>query len=213
MKLLNRYQTKLFPASILSHSDFSATTSSAYGVLSSGTNSVITGSSLTISTASSIAVSSNTYNNQSISFAIASSSTSDVYYQVSDQSYSVVESYSTAVTPDLSWSSSGSTSISFSLGSYNGANVPSWVSINSSSGTLSISSTIVSSDTSYSFYINAAIGGVSSAAQKVVTVTVKNWAVSNCKTWSSLDANTWIAWDSDYGVSSGSWVLSIYQKF
>ena len=55
-------------------------------------------------------------------------------YQTDDQSLSAVENTITQTTLNLPCSSSGTTTISYSLSAYNGGTIPSWVSINSLTG-------------------------------------------------------------------------------
>ena len=107
----------------------------------------------------------------------------DVYYLTDFQSLSVIEKTSTQVLPDLSCSLSSSTSIVFSLGSYNNVNAPSWIAIEANTGFLTINSPEVDQDTNYSFYVNAVITGVSQKIQKLIKLTVTNWT-----TWGSQTA-------------------------
>ena len=99
------------------------------------------------------------------------------------QSISVTEKTFTQVLPDLSCSLSSSTLIVFSLGSYNNVNAPSWITIESNTGLLSINSPEVDQDTNFSFYVNAGITGVSQKIQKLIKLVVMNWT-----TWGSLTA-------------------------
>ena len=59
---------------------------------------------------------------------------SDVYYQLQDQSILLIENNKYHQTLNLSWSSSGSTDISFSIVGDFGSRAPDWVSVNSTSG-------------------------------------------------------------------------------
>ena len=103
---------------------------------------------------------------------------------MTDSQYlSVVEKTSTQVLPNLSCSLSSSTSIVFSLGSYNNVNVPSWIAIDANTGFLTINSPEVDQDTNNSFYVNAVITGVSQQIQKLIRLTVTNWT-----TWGSQTA-------------------------
>ena len=124
---------------ISAQSDFSSTSSIAMNVLSSGTEDFIFESSISINSPASIVVSVGSYSNQTSALYIQGSiSISDVYFQTNDQSFSVVENNIIKITPDLPWSSSGTTLISFSIANYNGDISPSWVSINSGTGELSV---------------------------------------------------------------------------
>ena len=106
----------------------------------------------------------------------------DVYNQTNSQAYSLIESTSITKTPDITWSFSGSTAITYSIENYL-TQAPSWVSIDPTSGQLSIVAPSVTTDTTYSFYINSAASG--SISQKVISVTVLSWAVESCSTCSS----------------------------
>ena len=122
-----------------------------------------------------------TNTSQSYSFTI--NYTTDVYYITDSQYLSFVEKTSTQVLPNLSCSLSSSTSIVFSLSSYNNVNVPSWIAIDANTGFLTINSPEVDQDTNYSFYVNAVITGVSQQIQKLIRLTVTNWT-----TWGSQTA-------------------------
>ena len=106
----------------------------------------------------------------------------DVYNQINSQAYSLIEGTSIIQTPDLTCSYSGSTSITYSFSNYL-TQAPSWVSINSASGQLSIIAPNVTVDVTYSFYINSVASGTTT--QKLISVTVLNWAVVSCSTCSS----------------------------
>ena len=81
----------------------------------------------------------------------------DIYYASDDQPYSISEGLVKHESPDLPCSISGFTSISFSIGDYNSVTAPAWVSIDTSSGELTITAPTVSVNTNFSFYINSAI--------------------------------------------------------
>ena len=106
----------------------------------------------------------------------------DVYNQINSQTYSLIEGTSVTKTPDLTCSYSGSTSITYSISNYL-TQAPSWVSINSASGQLIIVAPNVTVDATYSFYINSVASGTT--IQKLISVTVLNWAVVSCSTCSS----------------------------
>ena len=110
-------------------------------------------------------------------------------------------------TPNLSCSFSGSTSIDFSLSSYNGGNIPSFVSVNSATGVLTIAAPSVSSSTTYSFYIDSTVSGISEPVQKIINLTVKKCTVSNCKTCTVTDSSVCATCNSGFSLSSGSYNL------
>ena len=132
------------------------------------------------------------------------STTSDVYLQINAQAFSVSESTTSTQVPDLSCSSSGSTSIVFSLNSYNSAIVPSFVSINSTTGVLSISAPSVSSSINYSFYITSTISGISSPVQKIINLTVKKCTVINCQICTISDSSVCAICNLGFNLSFGS---------
>ena len=181
-------------------SDFTAPTYSIYALLA-GVEEVSTGGTMTIGSVNSLIINSGSYTNQTVTYVQNSSPTSsDVYYQINAQSFSVVESSTLSITPDLSWSASGSTSIAYTL-----YGAPSFVLIDSTSGTLTVSAPSVNSDTEYDFYVTSTVSGVSSPVQKLVKLTVTNCSVQNCLKCST--STVWAFWISGYTLSSGSWVV------
>ena len=131
--------------------------------------------------------------------------TSDVSYLTADQTVYVMENLATQIQPDLPWSISGSTSISFSTANYMASTVPSWVAIDSVSGILSINAPEVSLDTEYDFYINSAVSGASSPIQKLIKLIITNCAAKNWK--KCISTNTLICETCLSGnvLSSGVW--------
>ena len=105
---------------------------------------------------------------------------------VINMTISVIEKTSTQVLPDLSCSLSSSTSIVFSLGSFNSEVVPSWVAIDSNTGLLTITSPEVEQDTNYNFYVNAMITDLTLQTQKQIKLTVKDWSTWGSQTAKSL---------------------------
>ena len=86
--------------------------------------------------------------------------------------------------------------------------VPSWVSIDSVSGIISINAPDVSLDTEYDFYINSAVSGVSSLIQKLIKLIITNCAAKNwkkCISTNNLACDTCI---SGYVLTSGVWDIS-----
>ena len=111
-----------------------------------------------------------------------SSSTSDIYFQVNSQTISVYELTTSIQTPNLSCSFSGSTTITYSLSSYNGSIAPSFVSINSTTGFLTITAPCVTSSTDYSFSILSTVSGVTDPVQNIINLTVKKCTTGCCST-------------------------------
>ena len=138
---------------------------------------------------------------------VVSSYTINTDLQTSTQALSVTEDNNSTLTPILPWSFSGTTRVVYNLQSYNGANIPSFVSLNSSSGVLSVSSPIVSSSTDYSFTIVSTIQGVLNQIQNVIRLTIKKWTASNCKRWAATDSSVCTNCNSGYNLDSGAWKL------
>ena len=109
-----------------------------------------------------------------------SNTISDVYFQVNTQTFSVCESTSSTQTPNLPCSFTGSTSITYSLSSYKGSIVPSFVSINSTTGILTITAPCVTSSTDYTFSILSAVLGFTDPAQTIIKLSVKNCTAGSC---------------------------------
>ena len=151
--------------------------------LSAGTNDIVSETGVTIGAATSIAISSASYANQSVTYVQGATTTSDVYYQILTESFSVVEGNSASFTPSLSCSFSGTTQIAFSLSSYGSSAVPSWVSINSSTGVLTITaSPNVSLNTEFVFYATSTVSGVASPVHKLIKLTVTDNPQQNSQT-------------------------------
>ena len=102
-------------------------------------------------------------------------------------------------------SSTGSTSISYSIESYNNTQTPSFVTLNSTAWTLMISAPSVNSSTNYWFYVNSNFTGVFNPVQKLVQLTVAKCSARNCQKCSETDRSAWVKWNSGYQLSSGSW--------
>ena len=129
----------------------------------------------------------------------------DVLYQTNSQPIYALSSKYSEITPDLTCSLSGSTSIAYSIANYNGANAPSWVQIDAGSGLLKINAPVVSTDTQYSFYMNSVVSG--STIQKVITITVINCVVSNWQSCVSTSGSTCMTCNSSYTLLSGNCIL------
>ena len=86
----------------------------------------------------------------------------------------------------MPYSISGSTSITYSIGNYI-SSAPTWATINSVSGVLTITAPEVASDTEYDFYINSAISGFPSPFQKLIKLTI---SANGSSSSSSNSSNT-----------------------
>ena len=167
---------------ISQHPDFTPS-SIKMNVLPSGSYDVVTETGMPALSYTLIPANPISWTNQT--YTISQNYWTDVYYQTSSQSVSVTEKTSTQVLPDLSCSLSSSTSIVFSLGSFNSEVVPSWVAVDANTGMLTITSPEVDKDTNYNFNVNAMITGLTLQTQKQVKLIVKDWS-----TWGSQTAKT-----------------------
>ena len=203
----NGYTTKFIPQSIGSNSDFTTTVLSM-NAIPVGTDVITPESGMTLGVASSIAITEATYLNLSTTYTQVSSTSSDVYFFIKAQSFSFSEATNNTWTPNLSCSFSGTTSIFYSLSSYNGSNLPSFISINSATGVLSINAPNVSSSTDYVFMIVSTISGISNQVNDIITLTIMKCTVSNCRQCSATDSSVWSICDSGYNINSGIWNLT-----
>ena len=98
---------------------------------------------------------------------------SDVYLALTTaQTFSIVSSTSSLFSPSVACSVSGSTSITYSIADYSGTIHPSWATVNSNTGKLAISAPTVSAITSFSFYVDSTVSGITNPAHSLVTITV-----------------------------------------
>ena len=204
----NGYVTRFSLESIGAHPDFTTGTF-AMSILSSGTDDILPQTGLTQGSTSSQSVTSSSASTIAVTYVAGTSYSSDVYYQTSAQIFTYSKNSNVQVTPDLSWSSSGSTTISYSTASYNGISAPSWITLNSITGQLAILAPDLPTNTDFSFYVSSTITGVTGNINKLVTISVVgSWTASNWQTWSSMSGSTWVTWKSGYSLSSGSWITS-----
>ena len=174
--------------------------------LSAGTDNISAETGQTIGAEYSIASSSFVYSTASITYTISSSYTIYANYTTNQDSYNVTESRTTIQTPSLVCTSSGSTSVTLSIADYT-STAPSWVSVDSSTGNLIIAPPDLSSESSYQFYINAAVSGASSPVQKLITVSVRDWVPNNWLVWASTSSTVWEIWKSGFVVYRGVWIF------
>ena len=80
-----------------------------------------------------------------------------------------------SVTLDLTWSLSGNTGISHSLISDSTSSPPSWISLNSSTGVLSMTTPNLTAAASYQFYVKSEVSGDSNVYQNLVKLTVDKY--------------------------------------
>ena len=179
---INYYITKFLLSLIAQHPDF-VSSALIMDVFPSGSYDIITEAGMPALILSSPSLSPATYTNQS--FTLTRNYSTDVYYLTDSQSLSVTEKTNSQILLDLSCSLSSSTSIVFSISSYNNQEVPSWVAVDANTGLLSLTSPEVEQNINYSFYVDAVITEVSKKIQRVINLTVKDWS-----TWGSQTAKT-----------------------
>ena len=178
--------------------------------LSAGTDDIIAQSGIAIAAPdASFKPAAGAYINKTVTYNLVSSTTSDTYLQTDTQALSVSESTTSTQTPNLSCSFSGSTSIIYSLSSYNGAKIPSFVSINSATGVLTIAAPSISIPTTYSFYIVSTIQGVTDPFQKIINLTINKCTASNCRICSAANSAVCSSCNSGYSLNSGSCTLNV----
>ena len=173
--------------------------------LSSGSYDITSTSGISFSSSTSQSVTTTSYTNQTVTYQLISGSSyiSDAKFLVSSQSFlTIIENTYIELSPDLTCSTLGSTSITYSIENYNGETAPSWVVINSTSGVLKVTAPSVSSASTYSFYASSFVSGATGQVQKVITLQVNKWTVQNCKTWSSSSGSIWVSWNSQYVLNS-----------
>ena len=78
------------------------------------------------------------------------------------------------------------------------------MSINSTTGSITITAPEVSSDTEYYFYINSVISSASDSAKKIIRLTILNWTSLNWQKCLSANSTTWEVWNSGFDLISGA---------
>lgn len=159
-------------------------------VILDGVEPFISESGIVLTTATTVYSSAGIYTIKTATYSFNSSYISDIYYQLADQSISVAESIKLTISPDLPCSSSGSTAITYSINNYELITAPSWVSIDSSTGLLSISTPSVDADTQFIFNVNSAISSSTGPVQKLIKLTVVNCSVAKCQKCTSSNGST-----------------------
>ena len=98
------------------------------------------------------------------------------------------------LSPSLTYSTNPSDIITYSLGDYLSQSPPSWASVNSSTGKMSLNTPILSAAATYWFSIVTQISGKPSSVIKPIYLTVSTtvpWNVQNCKTWVNKRSTVW----------------------
>ena len=175
--------------------------------LSSGTDDVILDSGQTIGASTTASISSQSYSNLTKTYTPGTQYTFGANFLSNNQSISIIEGITSTINPELPCYISGSSVIAYSFSNYMSSIIPNWISIDSTSGALTITTPEVSSDTSYYFYINSAISGVSIQIQKLIKLTILNCSPSNWQKWLSTNSLICEVWNSGYNLTSGQWVI------
>lgn len=83
---------------------------------------------------------------------------------------------------DLTYSPGGTVTVTYTIADYNAVTAPTWVTVDAATKKLKLTTPSVSATTSYSYYVNSAITGITAPVSKLVTVTVNVCSLSNCQT-------------------------------
>ena len=204
---------KFMGGSVGSLSDFSL--SSPFQITSYVPNSAdfSSESGQTISSSSTITIGTNSDTDSTPTYWANTPSTSDVLFQTNYQTYFFTGGYSQQFTPSLPWSYNGNTVITYSIVDCSGCtSVATFVSIDSSTGVLTITAPSVLVDTVYNFYINSATTSNTNLAQNLISFTIKGWLAESCQKWSSTDSSVWVTWTNNYELKSGKWSAVETQK-
>ena len=199
----NGYITKFFLEAIGLHKDFTLS-SFEINILTSISSTISRINRASISSLTSETVTHPTYSNESVTYILNPEDVhiSDVYFQVQEQSFSMVENNTMQISPDLPWSSSQNTQISFKIDNYYDNSIPFWIKINSKTGLLYVEAPSVTLDTTYYFYVDSIISG--SSVQKLIKLSVLKWSVDNWNKWLSANKLVWEEWDSGYKLISNT---------
>ena len=185
----NGYISEFAIEAIDMHQNFTAA-SWTMPALSSGTDSISSDSAQIIGALSSIGIVAATYSNQTTIYTATCQTTSNVRFVVSSLTISIVENNVLSITPDLTCSADGTTSIT-----YTSSATQSWISLDSNTGLLTVTAPEVTSDTEYDFYINSTVSGYQTQIQRQVKLTVINCSVQNCQKWSSSSGTSCAVWN------------------
>ena len=155
------------------------------------------------------------YTNQPVNFVNSTTSfyTKNEHYFDTTQKYlDLVENNDRQISPDLTCSEI--TTTSYSVASFNGTSIPSWIGIDAGFGTLKIKVPVVNATTDYLFYIMSTIQGKTDSVPKLITIRVNKWSVANCQKCSSNNFNWWNTCNSGFNLNSWSWTpLGLFSQY
>ena len=192
------YITKFSPEQIDNHLDFTSTTSWSIDALIpavdvvSTENGVLLGSLSPAVSISSVGIQTVVYNSQYIT-------------RGGMQNFTLIGGDTLNVVPELTCSTNSSTTISYIKADCVGSTAPTWTTVASSTGLLSVIAPIVTVDTEFWLFINSFVNGATTI-QKMIKINVIHWAPSNCQKWLDTGGTVWSIWNPGYNLNSGSWI-------
>ena len=117
-----------------------------------------------------------------------------------------------SVTLDLTWSLSGNTGISHLLISDSTSSPPSWISLNSSTGVLSMTTPNLTAAASYQFYVKSEVSGDSNVYQNLIKLTVDKYVYVKRQFTNEVKANTYST-QAVMAVGVAFWSVSSFMSF
>ena len=169
-------------------------------LLSPSVDPIISISPGSIEAEATIAASSVIFTNKTFNY---SNTSSIINYRTDIESIYVIKKRNSKVKPDLTCSSTNT--ISYSIAQYDSSAIPAWISIDSSTGELTISAPEVSADSEYDFYINSQVSGFTNTVQKLIKLIVKNCAISHWDLYSDGSAWAWSTWSTGFTICTKNW--------
>ena len=167
------YYSYFTPSTYKYNSVFTSPAPYTMTALSSSEYPITTGTGPTFSSLASQTVTTPTVTNSAVTYEVISTTNNGIYENTSTESISFVYSTINTYTPSLTCSGSSATTLQYSLANYGLFTVPSWVVINSSTGILTITAPIVTSDTEYDFYVQTQASAYSFSSNKLIKLTIK----------------------------------------
>jgi hypothetical protein len=148
------------------------------------TVSILTGETIVTASDTLLALVTNTFtvNNSpasgTVTYIESTSWVENIVYFSSAQTMTVTEKEDFAISPQVTCSTTG-VAVNYALSPYNSEPVPSWVTIDSSTGVLTGTAPEVDSSTSYSMYIDSTSSEFTGASKKILIIQVKPEEPSN----------------------------------
>ena len=124
-----------------------------------------------------------------------------VDFHVTLTSFSVIENNTyTDKNLSISWNT---TTVTYKIGNYS-EEIASWISINSTTGVLNISSPEVLDDKNYTFSLYSSVTGFVNPSVKNILLTVQNCISQNCNKWLNTSNSIWEVCNVKYILKSGN---------